>query len=652
MKHSLLASAVASVLAASAPSRAQQVKPVEKITVTASPLGRGEAELAQPASVLSEEELRRKRAASIGDTLAQEAGVQSSSFGAGAGRPIIRGLDGPRVRVLENGIGTGDASSVSPDHAVTTEALRAEQIEILRGPASLLYGSGAIGGVVNVVSRTIPRERVDGTSGEVEARIGGANRERTGSVALDAGAGGAAFHLDAFRRRTADYDTPLGRLANSDVDMRGAGAGVSWVGRGGFAGVGVQRLESDYGVPTGEGVRIVMDQKRYEVAAEAAEPLPGFNRLRLRAGHSDYRHLEVEPTGEVATTFTNRAREARLELRHAGTLSGTFGVQLQGARLAAIGEEAILPRSSSRSRAVFLVEEKELGAWTLDAGVRAESETRRPEGDLPARDFRLLTPALGAVLRLGDYRVALSATQAQRAPSVEELYSNGAHHATATFDIGDPHLRKEVSRNLDVTLRKAAGSSRWKVNFFANRIRDYVHAASIDADGDGLPDRIGREGEPGGDGEFLVQRYSQAAARFRGVEAEWSYRPAAGTFAVRVFGDMTRGRLASRENLPRISPARLGANVDATFGALGVNFTAIHAFAQRRTAPLESPTPSYTRIDAEASWRIGGSGRSGLTAFVQVTNLLDEVIRLHTSYLKEIAPQMGRSVVAGVRGEF
>ncbi len=181
---SLWASAVASALAAFAPSWAQHVKPVEKITVTASPLGRGEAELAQPASVLSEEDLRRKRAASIGDTLAQETGVQSSSFGAGAGRPIIRGLDGPRVRVLENSIGTGDASSVSPDHAVTTESLRAEQIEILRGPASLLYGSGAIGGVVNVVSKTIPRERVEGAGGEVESRFGGADRERTGSVAL------------------------------------------------------------------------------------------------------------------------------------------------------------------------------------------------------------------------------------------------------------------------------------------------------------------------------------------------------------------------------------------------------------------------------------------------------------------------------------
>lgn len=652
MKHSLLASAVASALAASAPSWAQQVKSVEKITVTASPLGRGEAELAQPASVLSEDELRRKRAASIGDTLAQETGVQSSAFGAGAGRPIIRGLDGPRVRVLENGIGTGDASSVSPDHAVTTESLRAEQIEILRGPASLLYGSGAIGGVVNVVSKTIPRERVQEASGEVESRFGGASRERTGSVALDAGTGAAAFHLDAFRRRTADYDTPLGRLANSDVDMRGAGVGASWFGSGGFAGAGVQRLESDYGVPTEEGVRIVMDQKRYEVAAEAAEPLPGFNRMRMRAGYSDYRHLEVKATGEVATTFTNRAREARLELQHAGALRGTFGVQLQGARLAATGEEAILPRSSSRSRAVFLVEEKELGAWTLDAGIRAESEARRPEGELPARDFRLVTPAVGVVLRLGDYRVALNATQAQRAPSVEELYSDGAHHATATFDIGDPQLRKEVSRNIDVTLRKAEGSLRWKMNFFANRIQDYVYAASVDADGDGLPDRIGHEGEPEVDGEFLVQRYSQAAARFRGVEAEWSYRPAAGTFGVRVFGDMTRGRLASGENLPRISPARLGANVDAGSGAFRVNLSAIHAFAQPRTASLESSTPSYTRIDAEASWRIEGSGRRGLTAFVQATNLLDEVIRLHTSYLKGIAPQMGRSVVVGVRGEF
>jgi iron complex outermembrane receptor protein len=683
MKLKLLAAAVA---AASAPVAAQEtkkpdeVKKQESITVTASPLGRAASELAQPATVLSEEELRRKRAASIGDTLGGELGVQSSAFGAGSGRPIIRGLDGPRVRVLENGIGTGDASSHSPDHAVTTEALRADQIEILRGPASLLYGSGAIGGVVNVVSKTIPRERIQGLRGEAELRGGSANDERTGSFNLEGGAGDVAWHLDAFKRRTRDYEipgaaqregtvshehhegeeegeheahAPTGRLPNSDVDMHGFGGGASWFGRGGYVGAGAQKLENDYGVPTGEGVRIRMKQERGELATEWADPLPGFSRLRARAAHSRYMHDEIEEGGEIGTTFRNKATEARFELQHLAPWSGTIGAQVQRQDLSALGEEAILPPTRSRANALFAVGELPFGDWTFDAGIRLEREERRPDADLPAREFDLTTPALGLVWRVSpEYRFSIAATQAQRAPSAEELYSFGPHHATATFDIGDANLRKEISRNVDVTFRKVTGDARWKVNVYANRVKDYVYGASVDADGDGVPDRIGHDGEPEADGEFLVQRYTQAEARFRGIEAEWSYRPAAGFYGVRIFGDLTRAKLASGSNLPRIAPARVGFEADAAWGAWTGSFTTIHAFEQKRVAELETPTPSYTRVDAEIAWRLDSGARRSITVFLQGSNLLDEEIRLHTSYLKDVAPQMGRSFALGVRAQF
>lgn len=678
MKVSLVASAVATALAAMTSAWAQQVKQVETISVTASPLGREAAEMAQPATVLAEDELRRKRAASIGDTLSQEVGVQSSAFGAGAGRPIIRGLDGPRIRVLENGIGTGDVSTLSPDHAVTTESLRAEQIEILRGPASLLYGSGAIGGVVNVVSKTIPRERVEGLDGSLEARVSSANRGRTGSFDLNGGAGSVAWHVDAFSRRTRDYEIPgkavregfevhhedeheeegeqegpAGRLANSDVDMRGAGVGASWIGSRGFLGAGAQELRNDYGVPSGEGVRIRMRQRRYEAAGEAADPISGFTRLKFRIGDNDYRHDEIESSGEVGTTFRNRATESRLELRHGGAISGTVGVQLQDREMSALGEEAILPNTRSRAAALFVVEEKDFGTWSADVGIRFEREARRPEDGVPRRDFSLATPALGLVWRVADaYRLALSATQAQRAPSVEELYTHGAHHATATFEIGDAGLRKEVSRNMDITMRKVAGDARWKVNVYANRISDFVYAAAEDADGDGVADRVDEEGALDPEGEFLVQRFTQGGARFRGVEAEFEYRPANAGYGVRIFGDLTRGRLAGGESLPRIAPARIGFNADVASGAWGASLTAIRAFEQRRTAPLESSTPAYTRLDAELTWKLEGEKGRTVLLFLQGTNLLDEEIRVHTSYLKNLAPQMGRSVTAGVRTGF
>src|SRR5207248_7748987 len=269
-RPSLIASAVASALLVSAGAQAQEssqprdaskdVKKQESITVTSSPLGRPETELAQPATVLTEEDLRRKRAASIGDTLSQEIGVQSSAFGPAAGRPIIRGLDGPRIRVLENGIGTLDVSSVSPDHMVTTESLHADQIEILRGPASLLYGSGAIGGVVNVISNLVPRAPAASPfGGNAELRFGTANREKTGAVNLDGGADAIAWHLDGFSRKSIDYkipghavaddpDSPSGRLPDTQMDAKGGGVGASWVGSRGFLGAGVEHLENVYGV--------------------------------------------------------------------------------------------------------------------------------------------------------------------------------------------------------------------------------------------------------------------------------------------------------------------------------------------------------------------------------------------------------------------
>ena len=644
---------------------ADPIRKIESLTVTASPLDRTESEMAQPATVLSEEELRRKRAASIGDTLGSELGVHSSAFGAGSGRPIIRGLEGARVRVLENGIGTMDASSVSPDHMVTTESLKARQIEVLRGPASLLYGSGAIGGVVNVVSDLVPEALPERPKGNVEARYSSGDRGRTGAFNLDGPMGEIAWHLDAFARRTRDYripgravrgepDSPTGRLPNSDVDSRGLGVGASWIGPRGYLGAGIETLANDYGIPTGEGVRIDLERTRGEIAGEWHDPLQGVQRLKMRIAANDYEHREIEPSGEVGTTFTNRAGESRFELAHAAWagIKGTIGMQFQSGRIAAIGEEAIIPRTRTSAASAFIVEEKKWDAWTVDAGVRFERESRRPEGDLPHRRFSLVSPALGIVRQLGGgHALSLNVTQAQRAPATEELYSLGAHHATATFDIGNPGLRKEISRNIDLGIGKSTGTSRWKLNLFHNRIRDYVFAASEDIDGDGEADRVDEEGTLDPDGEFLVQRFTQARATFRGVEVEWSLRSQDGRLGTRIFGDVVRARLRDGANLPRIAPARVGAEADSRFGPWSLSLSAIHAFAQKRTAPLETPTPGYTRVDGEVTWTLA-SGRGRTIFFLQARNLLDREIRLHTSHLKELAPQMGRSFTAGVRGEF
>jgi iron complex outermembrane receptor protein len=311
-----------------------------------------------------------------------------------------------------------------------------------------------------------------------------------------------------------------------------------------------------------------------------------------------------------------------------------------------------VPRTNTRTSAVFLVEEKTWGAWTVDAGARWESEEHKPQVDLPPRRFNLGTFSAGAVWTFAPgYRLSLQATRSERAPAAEELYSNGPHGATQSYEAGDVNLRKEVSRNVDLTLRRVEGELQWKVNAFSNRVNDFVYAASRDANGDGIADRVDADGTLAPDGAFLFQQFSQADARFQGVEAELRWQPKGAAWNLRLFGDQVRGKLADGSNLPRMSPSRFGATLEAWSGSASGSLTALRVREQDRVATLETPTPGYTRVDAEFSWRIG-EGRPGLVAFLQGTNLLDRDIRVHTSYLKDLAPLMGRSFLLGLRGEY
>lgn len=643
---------------------------VETIEVKALPLPTPLNELTQPVTVLDAEDLRRKRAASIGDTLASETGVQSSAFGPASGRPVIRGMDGPRVRVLQNGVGTLDVSTLSPDHMVTSEAAQAEQIEILRGPASLLYGSGAIGGVVNVVSNLVPTAPKQGVSGEAELRASSGDRGRFGSATLEGGNGDVAWHLDGFKRRAKDYEIPgrivaddpdsaSGRLPGSDLDADGGGAGVSFTRGGGFLGAGVSGLRNTYGLPTGEGTFIKLKQNRIDLAGEVPRPLAGIEQIKFRVGRGDYEHSEIEPTGEVATTFKNKADEARVEIRHAAIAGwkGAIGVQWQDRDVSAVGEEAYLPPTKSDALGFFIVEELPVksaaGDWTFSLGARTEREKLRPVAELPNRSFNLASFSTGAGWQFHPaHRFSVHATHAERAPSAEELYSFGPHLATATFDVGNPDLGRESSRNVDVTLQRTEGPLRWKVNLFSNRMKNYIFARSVDVDGDGIADRVNAEGELELEGELLVQTLGQADATFRGFEAELAWRPAMEGLSARLFTDRVRATLKNGGNLPRMSPARFGVELAHAWSAWTARVSAIRVQRAARLAELETPTPGYTRVDAELAWQTSLAGVGDWKVFMQGRNLLDKDIRLHTSYLKDIAPQPGRAFTLGVKATF
>ena len=640
---------------------------LESVIITATPFeNRSELESAQPISILQGDDLRSKREVSLGDTLSKELGVTSSSFGPAAGRPIIRGLDGPRIRVLEGGVGTLDISSLSPDHMVTVESLNAQQIEILRGPASLLYGSGASGGVVNVVTGRIPERIFKTPKGNVELRTNSALKERTGAFNANGSVQQFSWHVDGFKRRTKDYTIPgrsnladplsaEGVLPNSAIDSGGLAVGGSYIGERGFLGASVSRLQSDYGVPGAEGATIALKQTRTDIAGELDDPYPGFKKLKARVGYNQYRHNEIESSGDIATTFKNKGLEGRMELSHLPIRGwqGVVGLQTQDRDFSALGDEVIVPATQTRANGIFLVEERVWNNWRLELGGRVERETHKPEGDNPARDFNLYSYSAGSIWQFAEgHSLAISATRSQRAPAAEELYANGAHVATATFETGNAALTKETSNNVDFSVRKTNDRFQWKINLYANRISNFIYQQSRDLDGNGVADKVGADGVLDDSGEFLVQNFAQTKARLRGVEAELLYDLIPDKLNLRLYTDLTRATLADGSNVPRIPPHRTGLEFRYKAGPWQSWVSVLRAASQTRVAPMESPTPAYTLVNGEISYSFRDRDLSTYTFFVQLKNILDQDIRTHTSYLKEYAPQPGRALTVGFKGEF
>lgn len=650
---------------------------VEHMVVNASALEHRTLEMATPAQVLAGDDLLKARGATLGETLDNQPGVSASSFGAGSSRPVIRGLAGARVQMLQDGVGTLDASTVSADHNVAAEPLTTEQIEVLRGPATLLYGSGAIGGVVNVIDRRIPETQKDGVEGAVELRGQTGNDERSIAAALDGGSGVFAFHLNAFSRETDDMEIPgeaerfpeeeagehegealaHGVLENSNIDSDGGTLGASLIGERGFIGIAFSSYNTNYGIPghhhhhdEGEEppveeeeevpVRIDLEQRRTDLKARLDEPLPGFETLKLRVGRNDYEHVELEGD-EVGTTFENKATDSRLELVHkpiAG-MRGVLGLQVTDRDFTAIGEEAFVPPSKTESTALFLVEEREFGKLHLEGGLRYEQQEITPDSAQPEYDETAFSWSVGGVYELGGHwSTALSYAHAERMPSAEELYSDGPHVATQSYEVGDVNLDTETANNIDLSLRYHGDTANLIVSLYRNQISDFIFAAATGAELDELP----------------VFQYFQDDATLQGIEVafDWMFaRTDAGDWILRSFYDQTDGELDDGGNLPRIPPQRLGLGLDFDTGDLRTSLDVIEASEQDDVTEFETETDGYTLVNAGLIYRIY-IGDANADLFVRGSNLLDEDVRLHTSFLKDIAPQMGRSWHAGVRFNF
>ncbi len=722
---------------------------LEKVVVSALPIARSKLDSAQPIDVLFGEELDDRRGMTLGETLMKQPGVHSTSYGPGAGRPVIRGLGGGRVQVLEDSLPAVDVSAQSDDHAVSVEPMLIDRVEILRGPATLLFGSGAVGGVVNVIDGRIPDAvPAEPLEGRFELRGNTVADERTGVLRLDGGSGNWAWNVSGTWRDADDYEIPgvaeaghaeddghdhdddAGILPNSFVESRSGSAGLSWIGSRGFFGVSLKQYETEYGIPAphahgdeeehdddhghdafryallseddhdheeehgheDEDVYIDLEQTRWDAKGALNEPLPGFIRATLRASYSDYTHAERavggddgdehdegghdegehedehEHAGDHAhTVFDVEAWNARLELEHRPVAGwrGALGFQFENEELSAMGEEAYVPDGDTRSWALFALEELETGPLTWTLGGRVERneievdeliEHLDPDheddhGDAGddhddhdqhaplSRSFTTVSGSAGVLWRIDQrWQTSLNYSYAERAPSQADLYANGPHAATFTFERGDADLEEEVTNGLDFIVHRHGEAFDLEVSLFYNSIDDFIYLDETGEEMDGLPLRVTR----------------QQDATFYGGEllGVWHLpRSAAGHFDLRLGYDWVRGELDSGENLPRISPARYLAGVDWHRGDFRGSLDYQHVTEADHLAPNETPTDGYDMLDLNVSYFFALGG-ADLEAFAKLSNLLDEEARVHTSYLKNFAPLPGRNVGFGLRGRF
>jgi iron complex outermembrane receptor protein len=667
------AARTARLLALLLPGAASAQVDLDELVVTGTPHEAAAGDLAQSVTVLRAEALDRARGITLGETLASQLGVTSTYFGAGASRPVIRGLAGARVRTLEDGIDSLDVASVSDDHAVSIDPLFAEQIEIFRGPTTLLYGSGAVGGVINTVTSRIPSAVPEQPlAGAFEVRGDTAAAERSAAARLDGGGGRFAWHVDAVTRSTDDYDipgfaelhphegeVPSGTLENSAVDSDAAAAGFAWFGDRAFVGVALSGFDSLYGVPGGHDhlhgddedeqeereapVRVDLSQRRIDLKSGWRFASGPFDTIDFRFGRNDYEHIELEGE-EVGTRFTNDAYEARLELVHRpfGRFSGAFGAQLTDREFAAIGAEAFVPPVDSRSYGVFAIEQLDVGEWELSFGGRLERQRHEPSNGTPSFSDEATSVSLAGVRRLrGGRSFFVNAARAQRLPVAEELYSDGPHLATRTVQMGAADLDRETARHLDIGIRKETDDFSWSVTGFLTRFADFIHLAAT--------------GEENAETELPIFAFTQGDAELVGLEAE-VFAPltemAGGELDLRLFADFVRGELVGGAPLPRIPPRRLGGRLQFHDERVIVGVEVTRYDAQHRVAPFEEPTPGHTLVSADFRWLRITDGGTQLELFVNGSNLRDVDARRHSSFVKEFVPLPGRNYSVGVRARF
>ena len=700
MKTLILSTSIVTVLAQhlacaqDAPSPTPVLR-LDETVVTSSPLGHTLFEQAQPVSILNGTQLQLALKPTLGDTLSGIPGVNASSFGPGASRPVIRGLDADRVRILQNGSNTLDASATSVDHAVSFDPVSVQSIEVVRGPATLLYGPNAIGGVVNVLDNRIPGERIGvPVRGTLEGSYSSVDTGRNGAMTLEGGVGDFAWHLEGYKRATDELHIPgfarsgrlrrmepladgekeaFGVLPNSDLRTEGLSGGGSYIWNQGFVGIAYSGFHTNYGSAAERDVTIDMEQRRWDVKGAFYAPFAHVKAIQYTIGISDYEHTEFEGAA-VGTKFENTGYDGRIEVTHEkiGPFEGAIGYQSEKSDFSALGEEAFVPPVETLVNSLFIFEEATYDPFRFQFGLRydhitVDSDTLAGFGPGRGRAFDNVSASTGILYTpVKNYAIALNAAFTQRAPTYQELFANGPHVATHAFEIGNPELGTEKCASLDLSLRKKTGRVTGSVGIFYNHFTDFIDQS---ANGEIFP----RD-----EGDLPIYVYRATDANFYGGEAEVTFHlldpltddeptlvregkapvPTEAPARVRPALDLVLKAdyvhaTDSKTNvpLPRIPPFRTSAALNFQYDRFTAGIEGQYAGDQQRTAEFELPTDSYFLVNANIGYH-ATFGRTEADFYVKGVNLTNEEARLHTSFLKDIAPLGGRGVVCGMKITF
>ena len=676
---SILAVASVSVFAA----ENEQATTLDTIRIKAHPLEQTSKDFAVADTVVDQKRLAQG-AVTIGEALSGETGISSNQFGAGSSRPVIRGQDGPRIKILQNSSENIDVSTLSPDHAVTVDPALAKQVEVIRGPSTLLFGAGTVGGLVNVTDSKLPTAMPEkGYEGNATLRYNTGSDEKLATAGVTLGLGDqVALRVEGLKREANDYIAPdyvhegekERRVDNTFAKGQTVNVGLSWIYDRGFTGISYSNRQDQYGLPghsheyeschlhglslhCGEhdhdedghdhenhdqdhaheaGPWIDLKSERYDVRTELDEPFAGFKKLRAQASYTDYQHDEIEED-TISTRFKNKGYDGRLELVHnpLGAWEGVIGTQYGQQKLELTGEEAFLAPNTTKKWSVFALEHAQLNDVHVELAARVDQQ-KIDIDDSSKKDFDGSAFSVSGAANwefAPNYKLSLVTSHQERLPLAQELYADGGHFATNTYELGNDQLSKEKSNNVELGFHYDDNTFDYHVHVYHNWFDDYIYAQTLDRYKD-----------------FRLVQYAQDKAKFYGAEAEAGYQISP-IYKLSVFGDYVRGKI-DNDNAPRVPAGRLGTKLNADFDDhWSGSAEYYHVFQQDKIAAYETDSQSYNMLNLGVAYSGNYSNVSDYRVFLNANNLLDDQVYQHASFLSTI-PQVGRNFSVGVNFSF